>query len=76
MRAVLYVYSGDIAIDEPTRSAGKSTLLRILAGKRLTKSRDCRILGQDVFMNPPNVSDDAVLTRRRGDAVARWRGER
>ncbi|ORY35416.1 P-loop containing nucleoside triphosphate hydrolase protein [Naematelia encephala] len=33
--------------------AGKSTLLRILAGKRLTKTRSCRILGQDVFMNPP-----------------------
>ena len=35
--------------------AGKSTLLRILAGKRLTKTRSCKILGQDVFMNPPNV---------------------
>ncbi|ORX38627.1 P-loop containing nucleoside triphosphate hydrolase protein [Kockovaella imperatae] len=34
--------------------AGKSTLLRILAGKRLTKTRACKILGQDVFMNPPN----------------------
>ncbi|KAK1927015.1 P-loop containing nucleoside triphosphate hydrolase protein [Papiliotrema laurentii] len=33
--------------------AGKSTLLRILAGKRLTKTRDCKLLGQDVFMNPP-----------------------
>ncbi|KAI9637274.1 P-loop containing nucleoside triphosphate hydrolase protein [Dioszegia hungarica] len=33
--------------------AGKSTMLRILAGKRLTKTRCCRILGQDVFMNPP-----------------------
>ncbi|ODN78989.1 hypothetical protein L202_04500 [Cryptococcus amylolentus CBS 6039] len=33
--------------------AGKSTLLRILAGKRLTKTKHCRILGQDVFMNPP-----------------------
>lgn len=37
-------------------SAGKSTLLRILAGKRLTKTRDCKLLGQDVFMNPPQVS--------------------
>lgn len=37
-----------------SRTAGKSTLLRILAGKRLTKTRDCRILGQDVFMNPPH----------------------
>lgn len=59
-----------IGTDEPTRLAGKSTLLRILAGKRLTKSRDCRILGQDVFMNPPSVSDDEV-TRRRGDEVTR-----
>jgi CCR4-NOT complex subunit CAF16 len=39
-----------------SNSAGKSTLLRILAGKRLTKTRSCRILGQDVFMNPPGVS--------------------
>ncbi|GFZ49384.1 CCR4-associated factor 16 [Saitozyma sp. JCM 24511] len=54
--------------------AGKSTLLRILAGKRLTKSRDCRILGQDVFMNPPSVSDDEV-TRRRGDEATRRRGD-
>lgn len=36
-----------------TTAAGKSTLLRILAGKRLTKTRNCKILGQDVFMNPP-----------------------
>jgi CCR4-NOT complex subunit CAF16 len=41
--------------------AGKSTLLRILAGKRLTKTRDCKILGQDVFMNPPAVSDFALV---------------
>lgn len=33
--------------------AGKSTLLRILAGKRLTRARNCRIHGRDVFMAPP-----------------------
>ncbi|KAJ9111527.1 hypothetical protein QFC20_002499 [Naganishia adeliensis] len=33
--------------------SGKSTLLRILAGKKLTKTKTARILGQDVFMNPP-----------------------
>jgi hypothetical protein len=33
--------------------AGKSTLLRILAGKKLTKTKTARIMGQDVFMNPP-----------------------
>lgn len=49
-------------------SAGKSTFLRILAGKRLTKTRNCKILGQDVFMNPPGVSSDgfSVLTAGRG----------
>jgi len=36
-------------------SAGKSTLLRILAGKRLTKTRSCKIKGKDVFMNSPGV---------------------
>ena len=33
--------------------SGKSTLLRILAGKKLTKTKTARIMGQDVFMNPP-----------------------
>ncbi|GHJ87970.1 hypothetical protein NliqN6_4372 [Naganishia liquefaciens] len=33
--------------------SGKSTLLRILAGKKLTKTKTAKILGQDVFMNPP-----------------------
>jgi len=33
--------------------AGKSTLLRILAGKRLVKTRSCKIHGQDVFMSSP-----------------------
>lgn len=42
--------------------AGKSTLLRILAGKRLTKTRNCKILGQDVFMNPPGVSFAASIS--------------
>lgn len=44
---------------DPERSlfaAGKSTLLRILAGKKLTKTKTAKILGQDVFMNPPGVS--------------------
>lgn len=41
--------------------AGKSTLLRILAGKRLTKTRSCKILGQDVFMNPPGVIQWSLL---------------
>jgi CCR4-NOT complex subunit CAF16 len=45
-----------------TVSAGKSTLLRILAGKRLTKSRNCRILGKDVFMNPPSVRLGLIRT--------------
>lgn len=35
------------------RSAGKSTLLRILAGKRLTSSTNARLLGRDVFRSPP-----------------------
>ncbi|GMK59120.1 hypothetical protein CspeluHIS016_0701350 [Cutaneotrichosporon spelunceum] len=44
---------GDCCLLVGANGAGKSTLLRILAGKRLTKTRNCRILGQDVFMNPP-----------------------
>jgi ABC-type thiamine transport system ATPase subunit len=41
---------------DATSTAGKSTLLRILAGKRLVKTKKCTILGQDVFMKPPGVS--------------------
>ncbi|WWC71717.1 uncharacterized protein I206_105675 [Kwoniella pini CBS 10737] len=44
---------GDRCLLLGANGAGKSTLLRILAGKRLTKTRSCKILGQDVFMNPP-----------------------
>ncbi|KAL1408733.1 CCR4-NOT regulatory complex component [Vanrija albida] len=44
---------GDRCLLLGANGAGKSTLLRILAGKRLTKTRNCKILGQDVFMNPP-----------------------
>jgi ABC-type glutathione transport system ATPase component len=40
--------------------AGKSTLLRILAGKKLTKTKTAKILGQDVFMNPPRVSPPLI----------------
>lgn len=48
---------GELGILAVLTPAGKSTLLRILAGKRLTKTRNCKILGQDVFMNPPGVRD-------------------
>ncbi|WVR07403.1 hypothetical protein IAU60_004444 [Kwoniella sp. DSM 27419] len=44
---------GDRMLLLGANGAGKSTLLRILAGKRLTKTRSCKILGQDVFMSPP-----------------------
>ena len=53
-RWVLQAGIGQWGSGSSSRTAGKSTLLRILAGKRLTKTRDCRILGQDVFMNPPH----------------------
>jgi len=33
--------------------AGKSTLLQILAGKKLVAGADVRIKGQDVFRNSP-----------------------
>ncbi|KAL7423483.1 CCR4-NOT regulatory complex component [Cryptotrichosporon argae] len=49
----LQLERGDRCLLVGANGAGKSTLLRILAGKRLTKTRNCRILGQDVFMNPP-----------------------
>ncbi|XAO25819.1 hypothetical protein I312_104649 [Cryptococcus bacillisporus CA1280] len=49
----LELQKGDRCLLLGANGAGKSTLLRILAGKRLTKTRTCRILGQDVFMNPP-----------------------
>ncbi|KAK4684686.1 CCR4-NOT complex subunit CAF16, partial [Tremellales sp. Uapishka_1] len=44
---------GDRCMLIGANGAGKSTLLRILAGKRLTKTKKCQIMGQDVFMNPP-----------------------
>ncbi|WVQ82024.1 hypothetical protein IAT38_004152 [Cryptococcus sp. DSM 104549] len=49
----LQLERGDRCLLLGANGAGKSTLLRILAGKRLTKTKHCRILGQDVFMNPP-----------------------
>ncbi|CAD6578075.1 MAG: CCR4-NOT regulatory complex component [Tremellales sp. Tagirdzhanova-0007] len=49
----LQLEPGDRCLLVGANGAGKSTLLRILAGKRLTKTRSCKILGQDVFMNPP-----------------------
>ncbi|WWC63139.1 uncharacterized protein I303_105739 [Kwoniella dejecticola CBS 10117] len=49
----LDLVKGDRCLLLGANGAGKSTLLRILAGKRLTKTRSCKILGQDVFMNPP-----------------------
>nr|ODN86367.1 CCR4-NOT complex subunit CAF16 [Cryptococcus depauperatus CBS 7841] len=49
----LQLEKGDRCLLLGANGAGKSTLLRILAGKRLTKTRTCKILGQDVFMNPP-----------------------
>lgn len=38
-----------------TATAGKSTLLQILAGKRMTKDSSVCILGKDVFRNNPQV---------------------
>lgn len=51
----LCYFSVQVVADPPS-IAGKSTLLRILAGKKLTKTKTAKILGQDVFMNPPRVS--------------------
>ena len=47
----------DIALDDRgVTLAGKSTLLQILAGKRLTRS-NAQVLGQDVFFQtPPGVT--------------------
>ena len=55
--------------DSQLAVAGKSTLLRILAGKRLTKTRSCKILGQDVFMNPPGVSAVLENLKTRTDST-------
>lgn len=38
-----------------TLPAGKSTLLQILAGKRLIKSSDVRVFSKDVFRDSPPV---------------------
>jgi CCR4-NOT complex subunit CAF16 len=35
-------------------AAGKSTLLRILAGKRLVPDANALLLGKDVFRSPPS----------------------
>ncbi|EJT52066.1 ATP-dependent transporter [Trichosporon asahii var. asahii CBS 2479] len=59
--------------------AGKSTLLRILAGKRLTKTRNCKILCQDgvVYLGTewssnPVVRSDIVVSHFL-DSVGGWR---
>lgn len=46
----------DVSVYHPRSSAGKSTLLQILAGKRLVISEEARILikGCDVFRNSPS----------------------
>ncbi|KAK8854895.1 hypothetical protein IAR55_003634 [Kwoniella newhampshirensis] len=49
----LQLTKGDRCLLLGANGAGKSTLLRILAGKKLTQTRCCKILGQDVFMKPP-----------------------
>lgn len=42
-----------LVFPSPDAAAGKSTLLRILAGKRLTSSANALLLGRDVFRSPP-----------------------
>ncbi|POW13126.1 hypothetical protein PSHT_07869 [Puccinia striiformis] len=42
-------------------TAGKSTLLQILAGKRMTKSK-AKALGEDVFFNTPAVSQYSIYS--------------
>ncbi|KAK7061706.1 putative ABC transporter ATP-binding protein C20G4.01 [Favolaschia claudopus] len=70
----------DISFDLPPGSrtvvkpAGKSTLLQILAGKRLVNRADVRILGRDVFRDsPPGVNflgtEWAMNPVVRGDIV-------
>lgn len=40
---------------DPLLGTGKSTLLQILAGKRLIKNASAQVLGQNVFFNTPPV---------------------